>query len=201
MYKSRNILFLLVVTLAVIGCKNEVKNVVSHSTDPDMTPTVLTTKITTLVSDSGVTKYRITSERWDIYDESDIPSWKFPTGLFLEQFDPNLEIEATFECDSATYLKNSKLWRFMGNVRSWNVKNELILTNELYWDQKNKKVYSDSFIHIEQPERVLEGFGFISNEQMTTYTLKRPMGIFPVDEERRKARRDSLSALAQDTII
>ena len=85
----------------------------------------------------------------------------------------------------------------MGNVRSWNTKNELILTNDLYWDQNNKKVYSDSFIHIEQPERILEGFGFISNEQLTTYTLKRPMGIFPVDEEKRKARaarRDSLAA-------
>ena len=75
----------------------------------------------------------------------------------------------------------------MGNVRSWNIKKELILTNEMYWDQNNKKVYSDSFIHIERPDRVLEGYGFVSNEQLTTYNLKRPMGIFPIDEERRKA--------------
>lgn len=202
MYKSRNILFLVTLIFIALSCKDEVKSVVKHSTDPETTPTVLTTDITTLVSDSGVTKYRITSKRWDIYDESETPNWKFPTGIYLEQFDQTLKTVATFECDSATYLKNSKLWHFIGNVRSWNTKKELILTNDLYWDQKNKKVYSDSFIHIEQPERVLEGYGFVSNEQLTTYTLKRPMGIFPVDEESRKtraAKRDSLAV--SDSII
>lgn len=187
---------MLVIILTAIGCKDEVKNVVKHSTDPETTPTVLTTEITTLVSDSGVTKYRITSAQWDIYDESKIPSWKFPDGLYLEQFDDSLKVAATFQCDSALYLKNAKLWRFIGNVRSSNIRKEIILTNELYWDQKNKKVFSDSFIHIERPDRVLEGYGFTSNEQLTTYKLKRPMGIFPVDEESRKARasrNDSIS--------
>ena len=172
---------------------------VNQSTDPETTPTVASSKVTTLVSDSGVTKYRITAEKWDIYDESKVPSWKFPNGLHLEQFDNTFKVVATFDCDSALYLKNAKLWKFMSNVRSWNTKKELILSNELYWDQNDKKVYSDSFIHIEQPERILEGYGFVSNERLTTYTLKRPMGIFPVDDEKRKARHDSLAA-ARDTI-
>lgn len=202
MRTARNILFTLVAMSTALSCKNEVKSVIQQSTNPEVTPTMLTTDITTLVSDSGVTKYRITSQRWEMYDESDTPNWVFPKGLFLEQFDSTLKVEATFECDSARYLKNSKLWRFMGNVRSWNTKNDLILTNELYWDQNKKKVYSDSFIHIEQPERTLEGYGFESNERLTTYKLKRPMGIFPVNEENKKsnsARRDSLNALRADS--
>ena len=176
MRTARNILLSLVVLFITIGCKDEVKSVVQQSTDPKTTPTMLTTDITTLVSDSGVTKYRITSERWEMYDE----------------------------CDKAIYLKNSKLWHFIGNVRSSNTRKEIILTNELYWDQNLKKVYSDSFIHIEQPERILEGFGFESNERLTTYKLKRPMGIFPVDEESRKSRaaqRDSLNALQADSAL
>ena len=175
----------------VASCKDEVKNVVTNSTDPETTPTILTTDITTLVSDSGVTKYRITSPRWDIYDESKTPCWKFPKGLFLEQFDTTLNIEATFRCDSAVYLKNAKLWHFMGNVRSSNVRDEKFFTNELYWSQNDKKVYSDSFIHIERPDRVLEGYGFTSNERLTTYTLKRPMGIFPTEEFNKKSKGDS----------
>lgn len=192
MYKSRNIFFLLVAVLVVMSCKDEVKSVVKHSTNPETTPTILTTEITTLVSDSGVTKYRITAQRWDIYDESNTPSWKFPEGLYLEQFDTTLNIEATFRCDSAIYLKNNKLWHFMGNVRSSNVRKERFFTNELFWNQNDKKVYSDSFIHIERPDRVLEGLGFTSNEQLTTYKVKRPMGIFPV-EEKNKIDNDSTS--------
>ena len=204
MTSSRNILLTLLAISLLFSCKNEVKSVIEHSTDPNITPTMLTTDITTLVSDSGVTKYRISSKRWEMFDESDTPKWKFPQGIYLEQFDTTLKVEATFECDSAIYYKDSKLWRFIGNVRSWNTKKELILTNELFWDQNKKQVYSDSFIHIEQPERTLEGYGFESNERLTTYKLKRPMGIFPVDEESRKsrsARRDSLEAIRAEEDI
>ena len=202
MYKSRNILFLLVAVLVAISCKDEVKGVVNQSTDREVTPTVLTKDIVTLVSDSGVMKYRISAQRWDIYEENETPGWEFPSGLYLEQFDTALAVAATFKCDSATFLKNEKLWRFMGNVRSWNVKKELILTNELYWDQKNRKVYSDSFIHIERPDRVLEGYGFESNEQLTTYRLKRPMGIFPINEMRGDSTaNDSVAASAPVTPV
>lgn len=201
MYKSRNILFLLVVVLVAIGCKDEVKSLVTQPTDPETTPTVLTKDIVTLVSDSGVMKYRISAQRWDIFEESQAPGWRFPTGLFLEQFDTELAVAATFKCDSAIFFKNDKLWRFMGNVRSWNIKKELILTNELFWDQKNRKVYSDSFIHIERPDRVLEGFGFESNEQLTTYRLKRPMGIFPVNEMRGDSAANDSSASTSASLL
>lgn len=185
----------MVLIFIAISCKDEVKSVVKHDTDPEVTPTVLTNEVTTLVSDSGVTKYRITAEQWSIFDESKKPNWKFPKGLSLEQFDSTLTVEATFQCDSAIFWKNDKLWKFSGNVRVWNIRKELILTNEMYWDQRDKKVYSDSFIHIERAEQIIEGYGFESNERLTTYTLNKPMGIFPIDEEKMSSRRgaDSLS--------
>ena len=40
-------------------------------------------------------------------------------------------------------------------------------------------MYSDSFIHIERSDRIIEGYGFESNEQMTDYVIRRPSGIFP----------------------
>ena len=57
--------------------------------------------------------------------------------------------------------------------------NEKFLTNQLYWDQRQHKLYSDSFIHIERPDKVLEGYGFDSNEQLTRYTIRKVSGIFP----------------------
>ena len=60
-----------------------------------------------------------------------------------------------------------------------NVDGDRFLTQQLFWDQNARKVYSDSFIHIERSDRIIEGYGFISNEQMTDYTIRRPSGIFP----------------------
>ena len=45
---------------------------------------------------------------------------------------------------------------------------------------------SDSFIHIERAEQIIEGVGFKSNERMTIYELDKPMGIFPVSTLMRK---------------
>ena len=53
------------------------------------------------------------------------------------------------------------------------------LTPQLFWDQRQHKLYSDSFIHIERPDQVLEGYGFDSNEQLTRYNVRSVSGIFP----------------------
>ena len=109
----------------------------------------------------------------------------------LEKFDNNFNTDATIRCDSATYYRDKSLWELNGNVRILNVQNEKFLTNQIFWDQRNHKVYSDSFIHIERSDRIIEGYGFESNEKMTTYTVTRPSGIFPVSDFRGGARDSS----------
>ena len=70
-----------------------------------------------------------------------------------------------------------------------NTAGEKFLTQQLYWSQRDHKVYSDSFIHIEKADRIIEGYGFNSNDRMTTYNVNKPSGIFPLSEFQR--RRDS----------
>ena len=63
-----------------------------------------------------------------------------------------------------------------------NQKGERFNTELLFWDQNKQRVYSDRFIRIEQPDRVITGYGFESNQEMTIYTIYKPEGIFYVDE-------------------
>ena len=55
-------------------------------------------------------------------------------------------------------------------------------TELLYWNESTQKVYSDKFIRIQQPDRVITGHGFDSNQQMTVYVIQNIEGIFYVDE-------------------
>lgn len=186
MYGFRNILLVLaVISILLPGCsKEKLKDVVSVGGNPDSVPTMVTRDVSTLISDSGMTRYRITSKLWLVYDEAKNPVWKFPVGLFIEQFDDKFKVAAHVKCDSATYFKNEKLWRLDGDVEIKNDKKELFLTEQVFWSQLRHEVYSDSFIHIEKSDRVIEGYGFVSNERMTTYDIEKVSGIFPVDEER-----------------
>lgn len=151
-------------------------------TDPASTPTMLTRNVSTLISDSGYTRYHITSPLWLMFENAEEPNWKFPVGLDIEKYDNDMKTDATVVCDSATYLSQRRLWRLDGNVRMRNTAGDRFLTQQLFWDQQKHTVYSDSFIHIERSDRIIEGYGFLSNEKMTAYTVNRPSGIFPVPE-------------------
>lgn len=196
----RNLLFLFVTILTVWSCSEEKKEIVNRETDPEKVPSVISHDVMTLISDSGITQYRISAKRWDIFEEAKEPFWTFPEGLFLEKFDKNFKTEASIKSDSAKYFKDDQLWRLDGNVTIVNTNGELILTRQIFWDQLKKKVYSDSFIHIEKKNRIIEGYGFNSNEQMTKYELNRVSGIFPVEDFKHKNDSTAADSLAVDSV-
>lgn len=161
------------------------------------TPTMLTTDVRTYVSDSGYTRYFITSPIWAMYDEADTPHWKFPDSLMLEQFDRDMRVTSTMRCDSAKYLTQKRLWRLDGNVLMVNSLGDSFATQQVFWDQLKREVYSDSFIHIVRSDRIIEGYGFTSNEQMTKYRVNSPTGIFPVNRKEEAAPREQPDSAAE----
>lgn len=197
------IISLLVGASLLCACEDEKKEVIHAKTNPETTPTMITTDVTTLISDSGITRFKITTPLWNVFDEAADPRWTFPSGLHLEKFDPAFKPEATIDCDSATFFKDRQLWRLDGYVNIRNTLGEKFLTNQLFWNQREQKIYSDSFIHIEKQGRVIEGYGFESNEQMTIYNVLRVAAIFPASEFKpdsaRIAARNDTTAVADGT--
>ena len=103
--------------------------------------------------------------------------------LYMEQFDSIFNVEASIKADTAYYYDKERLWKLIGNVDIQNRKGERFNTELLYWNEATQKVYSDKFIRIQQPDRIITGHGFDSNQQMTIYTIRNIEGIFYVDEE------------------
>lgn len=208
-YASRSMraLPLIILVWLAIGmlasCDDEKKEVISGKTDPETTPTMTTRDVSTLISDSGITRYKITSPLWLMYEEAKEPKWRFPNGLHLEKFDLRFKPEASIDCDSATYHKDRQIWQLDGYVNVRNTQGEKFLTNQLFWNQRQQKIYSDSFIHIERDGKVIEGYGFESNEQMTRYHVLRVAGIFPAEQFKQPAntpqRSDSINKLPTAT--
>ncbi len=181
------------------SCGDSKKEFVNITIDHETTPTMKTLDVETMISDSGIIRYKITAPKWLVFDEAKDPRWNFSDGLHLEKYDNELNIDATFDCDSAKYLSQRKLWKFTGSVHALNVEKDRFDTELLFWDQQDKKVYTDSFIHIEKSDRIIEGYGFVSNETMTDYHINRVSGIFPINEAR-KQNNDSTAVNNNDTI-
>lgn len=175
------------------SCKEETRSFVPNVSADSGVPTMTTTNVETFISDSGYTRYHITAPLWQIFDESEEPYWRFPDGILLTQFDERLRPAADMECDSATYFSRRRLWRLDGHVVMVNTARDSFITSQLFWDQARATVYSDSFIHIVRSDRIIEGYGFESNQNMTRYTVNRPTGIIPVE------RKPDTATVAPDT--
>ncbi len=173
----------IVVSILISGCKEDGKLGVAKRIDASKMPSMSTVNVATLISDSGIIQYKIVSPLWNVYDEVDTPYWNFPKGIFLQKYDRQFKVIASVAADSAKFFRLQNLWQLDGNVEMRKEPGELFLTQQLFWDQRRNRLYSDSFIHIETPERMLEGHGFESNDRLTKYSIRRPTGIFPVDED------------------
>lgn len=180
------------------ACHNKKQPVTDAITNRDSVPIMVTRDVSTYVSDSGVVRYKIITDEWQVFDRLAPSHWSFEKGIYLEKFDNNLAIEATIVADTAYYFDKEELWELRGNVHIENEQDEQFDTQLLYWNQKTKRVYSDLYIRIRQQKRIITGIGFTSNQDFTNYTIKQTQGIFPIKEEQMVAK-DTM-AVATDTI-
>lgn len=188
MNRMRGVAMAMVAMLAIVvvtgGCKEDKKIDVASTLNPQKMPSMVTHNVSTLISDSGITQYKILAPVWYVYDEVDTPYWSFPEGLYLQKFNPDFTVNATVAADSAKFFRNQKLWRLDGNVEMTKQPSDLFLSPRVYWDQRRQRLYSDTFIHIENATHVIEGTGFESDERLTEYRILKPTGIFPVDRSK-----------------
>ncbi len=134
--------------------------------------------VNTLISDSGVIKYRIVTEQWDVNTVRQPPRWEFMKGIFFEQFDERFHVQAYIQADTAWYFDQQRLWKLRGRVSLRNINGLIYTSEELYWDGIKHEFYSTVFSRVVTPERTMEGSYFRSDEQMNHYFISNSKGSF-----------------------
>lgn len=99
---------------------------------------------------------------------------KYPKEVRVFFFDKMGNNTTKLRGDSAIYLKATNLYRIMGRVQINNqVKNEVLETDELFWNPDTKKIYSNKAVDIKTPEQTIHGIGMDSNQDFTQYTIRK----------------------------
>lgn len=192
--KTKSHLILLNITVAAWAtvmfilfpaCSGGEKNMAEAITERDSLPSMRTLGVTTLISDSGITRYKIITEEWEIYDKKNPPYWAFEKGVYLEKFDTLFHIDASIKADTAYYYEKKKLWELRNNVHIRNLKGDKFDTHLLFWDEKEEKIYSSKPIHIEQADgTIINGqYGFKSNQQLTDFEVYNSSGVILVEND------------------
>lgn len=195
--------------LCFLSCGEEREHTAAAIYDRDSVPMMTTYGVNTLISDSGVIKYRIVTERWEINDKKHPSRWIFDKGVLLTQFDQTMHIQSFIQGDTAYYYDQDRRWELHGRVRIHTKQGMDFRSEELYWDEMNHEIWSHRYSHLKTPERELEGNYFRSDEKMTKYIVTNTRGSFekadmgfdkpnPRDSMRQAQKADSTRAKATE---
>ena len=169
--------------------------------NPEDSVSMMTTYgVNTLISDSGVIKYRIVTEQWDVNTVRQPSRWEFMKGIFFEQFDEQFHVQAYIQADTAWYFDQERLWKLRGRVSLKNVDGLIFTSQELYWDGMKHELYSNVFSKVTTPERSMEGTYFLSDEQMTHYTVSNSKGSFEREDMTGEEEKPQEQKSAADTV-
>ena len=138
--------------------------------------------------------YRFKAPLLEEYEYAAEPYIEFRKGIEIETYnDTTQQVEATLTANYAIYLKNQQLWEAKGNVRGHNADGNQIETEQLFWDQKSKRLYSNVDSKITQNDNVVYANRFESDEQFNDFVMSQVTGRVLVNTTPNRGT-DSLSA-------
>ncbi len=165
--------------IAVLAsCEQQKEHTAPAIHDRDSVSMMTSYGVNTLISDSGVIKYRIVTERWEVNTVRNPSRWIFEKGVFFEQFDEKFHVQSYIQCDTAYYYDQKKLWELRSRVRVLTKDGVRFSSEQLFWDEQEHELYSYVPSKLVTPERTLEGTYFRSDERMTKYYVSNSRGSF-----------------------
>lgn len=172
----RGIVFIIGVILTLAGCTAAVEKKVYVA--PYTGPMMRANNITTIYSDSGNTKLKLQAPVQLLLQTDDR---EFPEGIYVEFFDEAEDPKAILTSNYAIFYKKDNLYKISGNVIVDNKRQgKKLKTEELFWSPITKKIYTEKHLTIETISEIIEGEGMDANQDFSSYTIRKPIGIVSV---------------------
>ena len=167
--------FLGIAIFLLSACKQEKEDLLTTVFNPETVPMIDSDSVTTLISDSGVIRYKLVANKWQFFEKVKDPYWYFPDGFYVEQFDSLFHVEVSVKADTAWRYTSRQMWKLKGNVFIKNIVNETFASDELFWDEKSRKIYTEKYIEINRPEKILlRGLGLEAEQSLRSYRILKP---------------------------
>lgn len=184
----------LIAMMILVACEEQKEHIAPAINDRDSVSMMISNGVNTLISDSGLIKYRIVAERWEVNQRKNPTRWIFEKGLFMTQFDEKFHVQLYIQCDTAYHYDGIRLWELRGRVHVQTKDGLDFKSEQLFYDMNKHEFYSYVYSKLVTPERTLQGTYFRSDENITRYYVSNSKGSFEkgdiMDEEKEKETMD-----------
>src|SRR5574344_1499176 len=171
----------------IVSCKSNLAQ--TDPLDLKHIPTQTVENIKAIQSKNGIYEMRMEAPLMEHFEQDKSNSYDlFSRGISVYGYNEEGLLETEITSDEAKHTIGSKqeTWAAYGNVIIKNfIKGERMETDTIYWNQEEKKIYTDCYVKLTSPQGMMQGYGMESDEMARNAVLLRPF--------------DSYTLLNQDT--
>jgi LPS export ABC transporter protein LptC len=171
--------FIVVLLLGFASCENDLE-VVQSFDDPVKVPDLTTENVETLYFDSARLTARVTAPLMMKFTQTKDPYMEFPQGIHVQLYDSLKNVKAEVLSKYAIYNERQKIWEARKDVVVISTDGKKLNTEQLFWDQNKKIIYSDKFCRVTTPNASLTGNKFKADEDFKNYELTQVQGPLKV---------------------
>lgn len=131
------------------------------------------------------------------YERDTLTYELFPEGFFVYGYTDDEMLETEIVADQARHLKykdGREVWEAYGNVVVKNLmKQEIMETDTLYWDQENEKIYTHCYVKLYSPDGFMQGYGMESDQRARNSIIYKPFNSYGILEQEEPVLLDSVN--------
>ena len=183
------------VAFVVISCKGQLKE--AESLNLKETPVQRVSERFIVQTKNGKIQMRAEAPLMERYHRDTMSFELFPDGFFVYGYDDNERLETQIIADQARHLKHNdgrESWEAFGNVVVRNlIKQEVMETDTLYWDQKNEKIYTHCYVSMYSPDGFMQGYGMESDQRARNSIIFNPFNSYGIIQQEEDILVDSVN--------
>ena len=170
------------VAFVVYSCKQELGQAKDISLED--TPMQTVRNMFIVQSKNGIIQMRAEGEIMEKYEKDSLSYELFPQGFSVYGYTDDGLLETKIVADNAIhrlYNDGRESWEAYGNVVVTNlIKQEVLETDTLYWDQKNEKIYTHCYVKMYSPSGFVQGFGMESDQRARNNIIFKPFNSYGI---------------------
>ena len=170
------------VAFVVYSCKSDLAE--AEALILEETPVQTVDDMFIVQTENGNIQMRAEAPLMERYERDTLSYELFPKGFFVYGYTDDGKLETEIQARNAKHLKfkdGREKWEAYGNVIVKNlIKQEVMETDTLYWDQKNEKIYTHCYVRMYSPDGFMQGYGMESDQRARNSIIYKPFNSYGI---------------------
>lgn len=166
--------------LLLPSCENDLSKLPGNNSLKDL-ENDRASDVVFVYSEEGKVKARLFTKEFIGNESAKPPYIDFMKGVKMDMYDDSMQVESTITARTARYYTQDENVIARDSVVVRNRKGEKLQTEELIWNKKLERFYTDKFVRITKDDQISYGSGLEATQDLSYVKIKNQRGTIPVE--------------------